>query len=165
MLAAVGSDAYRIVLVLHILGAIVGFGSVFLASFYYQQARARRGSEGIAVIEAYRLVGKIATYFMVAVLLLGIALVLMSDDAISFGDTWVLLSLIVFILALGMAGALLEPREKRALDLQREIETLGDASATGQTAELVRLDKQLTIMATALNVAVVLILVFMVFKP
>lgn len=165
MLAAVGSDAYKIVLVLHILGAIVGFGSVFLASFYYQQARARRGSEGIAVIEAYRLVGKIATYFMVAVLLLGIALVLMSDDAISFGDTWVLLSLIVFILALGMAGALLEPREKRALDLQREIETLGDASATGQTAELVRLDKQLTIMATALNVAVVLILVFMVFKP
>ncbi|MFO7591502.1 MAG: DUF2269 family protein [Acidimicrobiia bacterium] len=165
MLAAVGSDAYKIVLVLHILGAIVGFGSVFLASFYYQQARARRGSEGIAVIEAYRLVGRIATYFMVAVLLLGIALVLMSDDAISFGDTWVLLSLIVFILALGMAGALLEPREKRALDLQREIETLGDASATGQTAELVRLDKQLTIMATALNVAVVLILVFMVFKP
>lgn len=165
MLAAVGSDAYKIVLVLHILGAIVGFGSVFLASFYYQQARARRGSEGIAVIEAYRLVGRIATYFMVAVLLLGIALVLMSDDAISFGDTWVLLSLIVFILALGMAGALLEPREKRALDLQREIETLGDANASAQTAELVRLDKQMTIMGTALNVAVVLILVFMVFKP
>ena len=45
MLAAVGSDAYRIVLVLHILCAIVGLGSVFLATFYYQQARARRGPE------------------------------------------------------------------------------------------------------------------------
>jgi uncharacterized membrane protein len=165
MLAAVGSDAYNIVKVLHILCAIVGFGSVFLASFYYQQARARRGPEGIAIIEAYGLVARIATYFMVAVLLLGIALVLMSDDAISFGDTWILLSLIFLILAMGMAGALLTPRERRALDLQREIETLGDANASAQTAELVRLDKQMTIMGTALNVAVVLILVFMVFKP
>lgn len=165
MLAAVDGDAYNIVKVLHILCAIIGFGSVFLASFYYQQARARRGTEGIAIIESYRLVGKIATYFMVAVLLLGIALVLMSDDAIGFGDTWILLSIVFLVAAMGMAGALLEPREKRALDLQREIETLGDAAAAPQTAELVRLDKQMTIMGHALNAVVVLILVFMVFKP
>ncbi|HUV09701.1 MAG TPA: DUF2269 family protein [Acidimicrobiia bacterium] len=165
MLAAVDGDAYNIVLVLHILCAIIGFGSVFLASFFYQQARAHRGSEGIAIVEAYRLVSKIATYFMVAVLLLGVALVLMSDDAFNFGDTWILLSLVVFVIALGMAGAVLEPKEKRALDLQREIETLGESSAAAQTAELVRLDRKMTIFGTALNVAVVLILVFMVFKP
>lgn len=165
MLAAVGSDAYNIVKVLHILCAIIGFGSVFLASFYYQQARARRGSEGIAIIESYRLVGKIATYFMVAVLLLGVAMVLMSEDKFSFGDTWILLSLVFLVAAMGMAGALLEPREKRALDLQREIETVGETAAATQTAELVRLDKQMTLLGHALNLVVVVILVFMVFKP
>ena len=165
MLAAVDGDAYNIVKVLHILCAIIGFGSVFLASFYYQQARARRGSEGVAIIEAYRLVGKIATYFMVAVLLLGVALVLMSDDAINFGDTWILLSLVVFVIALGIGGAVVDPMEKRALDLQQEIVVAGEAGAPTQVAELARLDRKMTIFGNALNVAVVLILVFMVFQP
>ena len=114
MLAAVGSDAYNIVKVLHILCAIIGFGSVFLASFYYQQARARRGSEGIAIIESYRLVGKIATYFMVAVLLLGVAMVLMSDDAYSFGDTWILLSLVLSASMMSLATARCAPRARNA---------------------------------------------------
>jgi len=163
--AAVGSDAYRVVLVLHILCAIVGFGSVFLATFYYQQARARRGSEGVAIIEAYRLVGTIATYFMAAVLLLGVALVLMSDDAWSFGNTWIVLALIIFVAALGVGGAIVDPLEKRALDLQREIVAAGEGSATTQVAELAKLDKRMTIFGTALNAAVVVILVLMVFKP
>lgn len=165
MLAAVGSDAYRIVLVLHILCAIVGLGSVFLATFYYQQARARRGPEGVAIIEAYRLVGTIATYFMVAVLVLGIALVLMSDDVWSFGNTWIVLALIVFVAAMAVGGAVLDPLEKRALDLQREIVAAGEGNATSQVAQLAKLDKRMTIYGTALNLAVVVILVFMIFKP
>ena len=165
MLAAVGSDAYKIVLVLHILCAIIGFGSVFLATFYYQQARARRGSEGVAIIEAYRLVGTIATYFMAAALLLGIALVLIGDDEWSFGNTWILLSLIILIAALGVGGAIMDPMEKRALDLQREIVAAGEGSASTQIVELAKLDKKMTILGTALNLAVVVILVFMVYKP
>lgn len=165
VLAAVGSDAYKIVLVLHILCAIIGFGSVFLASFYYQQARARRGSEGVAIIESYRLVGTIATYFMAAVLFLGIALVLIGDDAWSFGNTWIVLALIILVAALGVGGAIMDPMEKRALDLQREIVAAGEGSASTQTAQLAKLDKKMTIFGTALNVAVVVVLVLMVFKP
>lgn len=165
MLAAVGSDAYNVVLVLHILSAIVGLGGVFLANFYYQQARSRGGTEGLAIVEAYRVVGKVATFFMVAVLVLGIALVLMSDDAWSFGDTWIVLALAVYAVAMVVGGAILDPLEQRALDLQRAIVTAGPSAAGDEAAELVKLDRRMTYLGGLLNGAVLLILVFMVFKP
>ncbi len=49
MLAAFGSDAYKIVLVLHILCAIIGFGAVFLNGLYGAQAAKYKGPEGLAI--------------------------------------------------------------------------------------------------------------------
>ena len=46
------SGIYRTVLVLHILCAIVGFGSVMLNAVYGAESKKRPGPEGIAVFDA-----------------------------------------------------------------------------------------------------------------
>lgn len=170
MLAAVGSDAYKIVLVLHILCAIVGFGTVFLNGIYGAQSKARKGSEGLAIAESNYLVSMIGEYFIYAVFGFGIALVLIGDETWSFGDTWIVLAMTLFVLALGVAHGLLYPRVRKMLDLQRELVAMGEppagaAAPPSQVVELARLGKQVGMYGGLLNLAVVAILVLMVFKP
>lgn len=169
MLAAVGSDVYKIVLVLHILCAIVGFGAVFLNGIYGQQAGARKGREGLAISEANHLVSTIGEYFIYAVFLLGIALVLIGDDAWSFGDTWIWLAMLLYIVGIGISHGLLNPRVRRMIALQRELLTAGPpaegAGPPTQVAELEATGKQVGMYGAMLNVLVVVLLVLMVFKP
>jgi len=170
MLAAYGSDAYKIVLVLHILCAIVGFGAVFLNGLYSQQAKSRKGAEGLAISEANELVSKVGEYFIFAVFLLGIALVLIGDDVWGFGDAWVWLSMLLYLVLLGTSQGLMLPRVRRVIALQRELVAGGPppAGAGGpppQVIEMEQLGKQVGLIGSLLNLAVVIILVLMVFKP
>jgi hypothetical protein len=75
----INSGIYKLVLVLHILSAIVGFGAVLLNGIYGQQARSRRGTEGLAITQANFLVSRIAQFFIYAVFVFGILLVVLSD--------------------------------------------------------------------------------------
>lgn len=170
MLAEYGSDAYKVVLVLHILCAIVGFGAVFLNALYGQQAKSRKGPEGLAISEANELVSKVGEYFIIAVFLLGIALVLIGDPVIEFSQTWVWLSMTVYVIALGISQGLMMPRVRRMIALQRELVGAGPppAGAAGpppQVLEMERLGKQMGVIGPILNLALVVILVLMVFKP
>ena len=171
MLAAYGTDAYKIVLVLHILCAIVGFGAVFLNALYGQQSKARTGPEGLAIAEANLLVSKVGEYFIYAVFLLGIALVLIGDDVWGFGQTWVWLALTLYIIALGISQGLLFPRVHRMIDLQREMVAGGPPPADAppgppaQVVEMEKIGKQLAIIGPTLNLMLVVLIILMVFKP
>ena len=170
MLATYGNDAYKIVLVLHILCAIVGFGAVFLNALYGQQAKSRKGPEGLAISEANELVSKVGEYFIIAVFLLGIALVLMGDPVIKFDQTWVWLAMAVYIIALGVSQGLMAPRVRRLIALQRELVASGPppAGAAGpppQVLEMETVGKQVAMIGPFLNVALVVVLSLMVFKP
>jgi uncharacterized membrane protein len=170
VLAEYMSDIYKIVLVLHILCAIVGFGAVMLNAIYGQQAKARRGSEGLAISEANYLVSKIGEYFIYAVFLLGIALVLIGDNVIDFGQTWVWLSMTLFICALGISHGLLAPRVRRLQALMREMIHMGPpaAGAAGpppQVTQMEGIGKQVALFGTTLQVLLVVILTLMIFQP
>jgi uncharacterized membrane protein len=170
VLATYGNDAYKIVLVLHILCAIVGFGAVFLNALYGQQANSRKGAEGLAISEANELVSKVGEYFIIAVFFLGIALVLLGDPVIKFDQTWVWLAMTLYIIALGISQGLMMPRVRRLIALQRELLAAGPppAGATGpppQVLELEAVGKQVGMIGPILNIMLVVILVLMVFKP
>ena len=85
----INSGIYKLVLVLHILTAIIGFGAVFLNGIYGQQAKSRRGSEGLAISQANFLVSRIGQYFIYAVFIFGVLLVVLSDDVWDFSDSWI----------------------------------------------------------------------------
>ncbi len=170
MLAEYGSDVYKVVLVLHILCAIVGFGAVVLNGIYGQQAKSHKGPEGLAIAQANFLVSKIGEYFIYAVFLLGIALVLIGDPVNGFGQTWIWLSMTVFIVALGISHGLLMPRVKRLIALMTELNSMGppQAGASGPPAQVLEMEtvgKQVGIFGVILNLLLVTILTLMVFKP
>ncbi len=169
MLAEYGSDVYKIVLVLHILCAIVGFGAVVLNGIYGQQAKSHKGSEGLAIAQANFLVSKIGEYFIYAVFLLGIALVLIGDPVNGFGQTWIWLAMFLFIVALGISHGLLTPRVKRLIALMTELNSMGPpATESGpppQVLEMETVGKKVGIFGVILNLLLVTILSLMVFKP
>lgn len=170
MLAAYQDDAYNIVLTLHILCSIIGFGAVFLNALYGQQAKSRKGSEGLAISEANELVTKVGELFIIAVFVLGIALVLMSGDAIGFGQAWIWLSMLVYLVALSVSFGLMAPRVRRMIALQRELVAGGPppAGASGpppQVLEMEKVGKQMAVIGPFLNVALVVVLALMVFRP
>ena len=92
MLANYGSGLYKTLLVLHILTAIVGLGAVMLNGLYAAQAQKRQGPGGRAISEANLAVSTIGEYFIYAIPVFGILLVLDSDKLWKFSQTWIWLA-------------------------------------------------------------------------
>lgn len=169
----VNSGLYKFLQVLHILSAIVGFGGVMLNGLYGAQAKARRGREGLAIAEANLFVsGRVAELFIYGVFVFGVLLVVVSDGARSFGDLWIGLSMGLYVLALGLSHGLLLPNVKRMTALMGELADMGPPPPQGATAgpppqalELERRGKTVAAVGAVLNLAVVVILALMVWKP
>ena len=162
MLADYGSGLYKSLLVLHILTAIVGLGAVMLNGLYAAQAQKRAGQGGRAVSEANYFVSNIAEKFIY-----GLAMVGMSDKVWKFSQTWIWLSLVVYIGAIGISHSILIPGHKRINALLAEMEQ-GPPSAGEPAAQVVELQatgKRMAAAGATLNVCVVIFLVLMVWKP
>jgi hypothetical protein len=158
LVATIVSTPYKIVLVLHILAAIVGFGSVMLNGVYASEARRRPGPEGGAIAEAnFRVSWKVAMWFIYAIPVLGLALVGMSDKAWKFSQAWVWLSLILWFAIVGVAHGVHRPNVSRLDELIK--------SPSPDVAELERRERLATTIGAVMSVLVVATLVLMVFKP
>ena len=168
--AGLNSGIYKLLLVLHILAAIIGFGSVFLAGVFASKAQARGGREGLAVTEVLVDVAEHwSEWFIYAVPLLGIGLILVSDDVWKFSQTWISMSFLLYIIALGLSHGVHFPNLKRMNALGAELVAGGPAPAGGgpppQVAELEARGKRAGAVGAALNLLMVAILFLMIWKP
>ncbi len=121
-----GSDdtVYGIVLLLHILSAIVGFGGVQLNGLYAPAGPAAAGPGGVAINQAVYAVSKVAEIFIYLIFVFGVLLVLLSEnDLIGFGDTWVWLSILLYLIGIGLSHAILFPSVRKANALAEELAT------------------------------------------
>jgi len=166
---------YRILLVLHILCAIIGFGAVYLNALYGQQIRKRRGAEGIAIYEANFFVTGIGQYFIYAVFVFGSILVAASN-AWKFSQTWVWLAMTFYVIALGVSHGILLPAVRRMGVLMKELAAAGPppganpsqgppAGPPPQVAELGTLGQRVGVTGAFLDIMVIVILALMVWKP
>ena len=183
VIAAYRDDLYNVVLVLHILCAIVGFGAVVLNGVYGNEVKKRPGPEGIAIFDANEKVSKIGELFIVAVFVFGFVLVLLSDDAIEFQQTWVWLSMLLFVIAMALSLGVMSPVLKRMRVLMGEMAS-GPPPAAGsvperpsgsvpeppsgpppQVAEMQGLGKRVAMLGATLQLLLVAILCLMIWKP
>ncbi len=172
MLATYNSDLYNIVKVVHILCAIIGFGGLTLNGVYGAQMRARSAREAAPIAQAVFRVSSVAEYFIYAVILLGLALVGIGhtgaggSTVTDFGQTWIWLSIVLFVAYLGLSHGMLRPRVKRMTTmLTEQAGTPAGATAGPPPPQLVTLGKQVAMSEAILDVLLVVILVLMVFKP
>ena len=168
----IGSTAYKLVFVLHVLTVIVGFGTVMLNGIRGAEAKKRPGPGGLAIGESGYRVNNVAEKFIYAVPVLGLALVGMSDGVWEFGQTWVWLSLLIYVIGIAVSHAVLIPAEKRMNVLAGELVAAGPppagAPAGGpppQVVEMEGLEKKLAAAGTFLNLIVVVVVALMIFKP
>jgi hypothetical protein len=172
------SGVYKLLVVLHILTAIIGFGAVFFNGIYGAQAAARRGPEGLAITQANLLVSRIAEFFIYAVFVFGLLLVFFSpDERYEWGDLFVWLSIVLYVLGIGISHGLLMPNVRRMVALSTELVAMGPPPTTPppagapmpapppQVMEIERRAQIVRMADIALKIILVGILFLMVWKP
>ncbi len=105
----VTSTLYRIVELLHILAAIVGFGGLIAHGAYNANAFKGKASDAISVLRSTAGVSNIAMNAIYALFALGIALVALSDGFHGFGDPWVSASFVVWFAVVGISHGMVRP--------------------------------------------------------
>lgn len=153
----VDGDLYNVVLVLHILTAIIGFGGMFIAGFYGIESRRLPGDEGLVVAQAtLKVSGQVPTVAVGAVPILGILLILMSDDVWQFSQAWISLSFLLYFVLMGLATGLQVPTIRKLVALR---------AAGGNATQVEVLGKRAAALGAVVNVLWVITLALMVFKP
>jgi uncharacterized membrane protein len=165
------SGAYKFFFALHLLTVIVGFGSVMLLGVFGTKAKRRGGREGSAVAEiALDVAEHWSAWFIYAVPVLGILLVLLSDDAWKFSQAWISLSFLLYLVGLGLVHAVHFPNLRRMNQLAAELNAAPAAGgSTGgpppQVAELEARGRRAALVGAVLNLLVVAVVFLMVWKP
>ena len=163
--------AYKLVLFLHIASAIVGFGGVVLNGLYGFHAKNRRGEGGLAIVETNFAVSEVCAKFIYAVPVFGFLLVWLSDGGWAFRQTWVWLALVIYTGAIGLSHGVMKPTVKRMIVLMKEMVSTpvgGGSTPPGpppQAKEMAQLGQTAGVTGAALNVALVVVLVLMIWKP
>jgi hypothetical protein len=162
------SFAYRLVFLLHIASAIIGFGGVILSGVYAARARKLPPGEALAVMETNTFVAeKVAQIFIYLTAVWGLGLVGLSDEVWKFSQTWVWLSIVLFVIAVGISHAVMRPRIHRMLELMRAMASRG-APAGGpppEAKEMGAIGQQIGATGMVLDLFLVGILVLMIWKP
>ena len=155
----VDTDLYNLVLVLHILAVIIGFGGTFIAGFYGRESVSRPGREGLAVAETtLKVTGLAPTMAVYTVPILGILLILLSDDTWKFSEAWISLSLLLYIVLVALAVTVQVPAIRRMVAMRSGAEG-------AQSTEMQGLAKKVAMVGGIVNLMWVVVLFLMVFKP
>jgi len=145
---------YQLLLVIHLLTVIAGIGTVVLNGVYGNEAKKAGPNGGNAVVRANFEVTKIAEIIIYLIPVTGILMVIKSP-VWDFSDTWVMVSIALYVLALGNAHMNLIPGSKKMIEL-----TQGPPGP-----EMEAWGKRLAIAGTVSNLIVVALVVMMVWKP
>ena len=175
VLGAYLSGFYKFSLALHIVCAVLGFGAVALNGLYAQQIKARlqtgNVSEALAIHNANMKVSQIGEYLIYAVFVLGFVVLpqakIGGHAVFEFSQTWVWLSVVLFVIAIGLSHAVMFPGAKRLRTLMEEM-LVGPPPAGGpppQVAEMQTVGQRMGTVGAILDVILVVIIFLMVWKP
>ncbi len=126
---------YNIVLVLHIIVAVVGFGGMATMSAYNSRAMRTTAGRAATLFETTVDVTKVAHGAMYAVAPLGIVLVSLSDGGVEFSELWISLSFLVWFAMIGVAHALVLKNLKLVSARANELDPTVDFARDSQALE------------------------------
>ena len=146
--------AYDLVLLLHVLSALAGFGAVAVAGVHALLLR-RPGPPGEAVVRYYRPGVNWAGRILFVVPVLGLTLVAMSRGAWSFSDGWLMAGLMLWVVAAFGAELVLWPAERRLQDLVAEdpVTVAGSRALCLQVAGVASAELLIFVVATVVMTA------------
>jgi uncharacterized membrane protein len=160
-----GTDTglYKFVLLLHILSIVVGIGATMLNGVYATKAKKLGGPGAGAVMKVNFDVTLIAEKVIYSIPVWGILLVILSDKVYEFSQTWIWLSLVLYVVAMGIAHAVMIPSGRRMQEVGAKLGS-GQGGPT-DVAEAQALEKKLMTGGMTLNLIVVALIALMIWKP
>jgi len=112
LLAGVGSGVYNVVLILHILSVLIAFAPAVVHPL--ASSRLANDEHGLRSFAAAAVINTRTIHLpaLVAVGVLGFALVGVSDKAYKYTDPWVVISIVLWLAIAGLISALVLPGDR-----------------------------------------------------
>jgi len=146
-----GGAGYRLMLLLHILSVLVGFGPWMLNGVLPARAAKLSDGESRVVNLANFTVSRASQFGMYAALIFGMGtLGLAKKHTIDFSDAWVSVSLVLWIAIIGVLHGLVLPAQRQ----------LG--AGEGDRAKLTQ---RQSLGVSIINLLVIVVVVLMIFEP
>ena len=157
---------YHILVMLHLLCVIGGFGALAYNALYMSLAQRRPAGGTGAVIEINTLVSGLAELFIYAALLFGIGAVASSHSTVKFSQAWVSAAFGVYIVAIGVLHGWIKRHQRLYAGLVAKLESGAEPSTQqADVVELRKLEKRVGFGWGVFNVLVIAAVYLMVFKP
>lgn len=161
-------NLYQAMVVIHILTVLFGLGPLVLAGLLAAKAKALPPAQGAALAKAQFEFNDVASKIVYLIFVTGVAAVFMSDGYWDLGDLWLSLSMLTYIVALGISHGMVVPNHRRMVALMQELAGLDGAQLSGPPEQAVELGdraKRAAAMGATLNLLTVFLVYLMVFKP
>lgn len=161
------SDGFKVLVLLHVLCVIGGFGALAYNALYLSLAQRRPGGGTSAILEVNKLVSGLAELLIYAALLFGIGAVTASRSTIKFSDAWVSAALAVYLVDVGILHGWIKRNQVAYADVVARLETPGAAPEAQQTdvVSLKQLEKRVAFGWGVFNLLVVGVVYLMIFQP
>lgn len=157
---------YHILVMLHLLCVIGGFGALAYNALYMSLAQRRPAGGTGAVIEINTLVSGLAELLIYAALVFGIGAVASSHSTVKFNQAWVSAAFGVYIVAIGVLHGWIKRHQRLYAGLVAKLESGADPSTQqADVVELQKLEKRVGFGWGVFNVLVIAAVYLMVFKP
>ena len=154
---------YRLLLLLHIACAILGFGAVAFHGLYRARARQKGGAEETFLIESITDVGRVGEFLIYAVFILGILVVVTSKSEWKFSQAWLSAAMGLYIVDIGVLHGFIKRSERQYNSLVRDVNLA--PGRTEAVTELEQLEQRIRLGWAVFDVVFLVILYLMVFTP
>jgi hypothetical protein len=167
------STGFKILVALHLLCVIGGFGAVAYNALYLSLAQRRTAGGAAAILEVNLVVSGLAELLIYSALVFGIGAVTASNSVITFGDAWVSASFGIYLVDVGILHGWIKRHQRHYSALTNRIAATAAGAPPGlpvapsarEVAELRALERRISIGWGVFNVFVVVVVFLMIFKP
>lgn len=160
------SAAFKVLVLLHLLCVIGGFGAVSYNALYMSLAQRRQnGRTAGGIIEVNVLVSGLAELLIYAAFVFGIGAVSASHSVFKFSQAWVAASMAVFLVDIGILHGWIRPHQRHYQALALEAEKVPAGEIPPQFVTMQALEKQVSLGWGVFNILVAVVVYLMVFKP
>jgi len=163
----VGLDGglYRLLLLLHILTAAVGFGAVAFNGLYRARARQRGGDDEHVLLEENGYITRLAEYLIYVVFVFGILVALSSKNYWELSQSWLSLAMLLYIIEIGLLHGVIHRAERQYKELLVHVNAAGPSGRTGEVTQLEQLEHRIRLGWAGFDVLFLLVMYLMVFTP
>ncbi len=166
MLVAAGdTNLFRLLVLVHVASAVVGFGALALQSLAVARLRRFDGAEAYAVARANYAQVRVGEKFLYVLAVAGVAAVAASDGRVGFDEPWLGIAGGVYLAALAVLHGWIAPARRQLLVVLGGLAGEPVSGDAPHRVDLGPLGRRLSLGGAVLDLLLVAALVLMIWQP